>query len=376
MMPQFGFDIISILFYGFSIVAFLQLLYVVLIYSRLAFFKHNKDFSTMELPALSVIIAARNEADNLYNHLPMILEQDYPNYEVIVIVNQSIDDSKHILMAYQKHYPHLKLSVIEKNKHLRPGKKLSLSIGIKAAKNEHLIFTDADCKPQNREWLKSMASQFTPKKQIVLGYAPYKKTKGLLNFFIRLDTMHIGINYLSFALTKLPYMGVGRNLAYTKTAYNKANGFKSHYALPSGDDDLFIQSAAKNNNYTINIDPVSYMFSPAESTWKSWFRQKSRHYTTSGHYNVIKKGLLGIYPLTLILLALSFIILLFSEDYRWLSMSIFIVIILIKWWIQGKCYAKLQENKWIYLFPFYDFLYAFLSPIIYYLSDKNNNKKW
>ena len=376
IIPEFGFNFWSILFYGFSLVALLQLLYVLFIYARLAFYKPKSEPQREELPPVSVIIAARNEADNLYNHLPILLEQDYPNYEVIVIVNQSVDESKHILMAYQQHYPHLRLSIIEGNKHLRPGKKLSLSIGIKGAKHEHLVFTDADCRPQNRDWLKSMAGKFSTKHQIVLGYAPYTKTKGLLNFLIRLDTLNIGINYLSFALSQLPYMGVGRNMAYTKSAYQQANGFKSHYSLPSGDDDLFIQSAAKNKNYTINVDPVSYMPSPAQDTWESWFRQKTRHYTTSGHYNVIKKTLLGIYPLTLILLVLSFIILLFDENYRWLSIIIFTVVYIVKWWIQGKCFARLQETKWIYLFPFYDILYAFFSPVIFYFSDTNNTKRW
>lgn len=376
ILPEFGFDYWSILFYGFSLIALVQLLYVTIIYSRLAFYKEKGKPSADDLPPVSVIIAARNEADNLYNHLPILLEQDYPNYEVIVVVNQSVDESKHILMAYQQHYPHLRLTIIESNKHLRPGKKLSLSIGIKAARHEHLLFTDADCKPVNKSWLKSMASHFTTQHQIVLGYAPYNKTKGLLNFLIRLDTLHIGINYLSFALSRLPYMGVGRNMAYTKTAYEKADGFKSHYALPSGDDDLFIQSAAKKKNYTINIDPESYMYSPAEETWESWLRQKARHYTTSSRYNVIKKTLLGIYPLTMILLVLSFIILLFDENFRWLSLIIFTLIIGIKWLIQGKCYARLQEKKWIYAFPFYDILYAFFSPIIFYYSDTNNNKRW
>ncbi len=375
LIPDFGFDNWSILFYGFAFVGLLQLLFVTLIYARLAFYKQKKQTEN-EFPPVSIIIAARNEADNLYSHIPFILEQNYPEFEVIVVVNQSIDDSKHILMAYQHHYPHLRLTIIENNKHLRPGKKLSLSLGIKAAKHEHLLFTDADCRPPNKEWLASMAACFTTKSQIVLGYAPYSKAKGFLNFLIRFDTVQIGINYLSFALARMPYMGVGRNLAYTKTAYYNANGFKSHYSMPSGDDDLFIQEAAKKRNYTINIDPNSYMFSPAEETWSAWFRQKARHYTTSNRYNVIKKGLLGIYPMTMILLVISFLILLFNENYRWLSLIIFGSLIVIKWWIQGKCLVQLKEKKWVILFPFLDIMYAFLSPVLYYFSDPNSNKRW
>lgn len=375
IIPDFGIDLWSIFFYGFVFACLLQLLYVVLIYSRLAFYKPKNNDQDV-LPPVSIIIAARNEADNLFSHIPIILEQNYPEFEVIVVINQSVDDSKHILMAYQQHYSHLRLTIIESNKHLRPGKKLSLSLGIKAAKNEHLLFTDADCKPTSKQWLLSMAKHFSKKSQIVLGYAPYTKKKGFLNFIIRFDTLQIGVNYLSFALAKMPYMGVGRNLAYTKEAFEKANGFKSHYSIASGDDDLFIQEAARNRNYTINIEPQSFMYSPASETWSEWFRQKARHYTTSSKYNVIKKALLGIYPLTMILLVILFIILLLDENYRWLSLIIFGCITILKWWIQGKCYAKLQEKKWIYLFPILDIFYAFFSPVLYYFSDPNSNKRW
>jgi hypothetical protein len=99
-----------------------------------------------------------------------------------------------------------------KNQHLKPGKKLSITLGVKGAKFEHLILTDADCRPASRNWLKSIAENFSNEKQIVLGYGPYKKEKGFLNRLIRFDTTWIGMNYFSMALAKLPYMGVGRNL--------------------------------------------------------------------------------------------------------------------------------------------------------------------
>lgn len=142
IFPAFDLGPWSLLFYFFCIFVLVQLLYLFVIYIRLAFFKEKKQNDSTELPPLSVIIAARNEADNIYENLPYILTQNYPEFEVIVIVNQSVDDSKYILDAYQQQYKNLRFTVVERSKHLRPGKKLSLNIGIKAAKYEHLVMTD------------------------------------------------------------------------------------------------------------------------------------------------------------------------------------------------------------------------------------------
>ena len=154
-----------------------------------------------------------------------------------------------------------------------------------------------------------MAEQFSEKKQLVLGYGPYKAEPGFLNKLIRFDTTMIAVHYFSMALMRMPYMGVGRNMAYTKSVFNSVNGFKSHYSVASGDDDLFVQEAAKKKNYAIQLEPDSYMYSDAKTTWETFVIQKSRHYSTSPHYKVFKKLLLGIYPLTSLLLLLSFVIL-------------------------------------------------------------------
>lgn len=376
IIPDFGWGGWSLLFYLFGGMVFMQLLYVLIFYRKLAFFKGNKQQQASELPPLSVIIAARNEADNIYENLPFILSQNYPEFEVIVVINQSVDESKHILEAYQQQFSNLRFTIVEKNRHIRPGKKLSLNIGIKAATYEHLVMTDADCKPASANWLREIGKTFNEKKKIVLGYGPYVPEKGFLNRVVRYDTAWIAVNYLSFALAKMPYMGVGRNLAYTKSAFEQANGFKSHYSISSGDDDLFIQQAAKKRNYSIVLSEDSYMYSPAEKTWASWYRQKARHYTTSPNYQVIKKALLGIYPMTLLLMYISFITLLFNEDFRWLTLIIFGVILALKWWIQGKCFLRLKEKSFVAFFPFNDLLYAIGLPIMYYTGEAKTTNKW
>jgi len=375
-LPEFHDEWSTWLFFVFCGVAFLHLLFVLYIFSRLAFHRSGKQPKSETLPPVTVIIAARNESDNLYNNLPFILDQDYPNFEVIVINHQSIDDSPYILDAYAQQYPNLRVISVEKNKHLKYGKKLPLTIGIRGAKHEHLLFTDADCRPASRNWIKSMARHFSEKKQIVLGYGPYNHEKGLLNRFIRFDTVWIALNYFSFAKARLPYMGIGRNMAYTKSAFNAANGFKSHYALSSGDDDLFIQDAAKKRNYIINIDPDSFCYSDGAKTWGKLFRQKARHYTTTEKYRVIKKWMLGIYPLTLLMMTTSFVILCFNRNFLWLTLAIYLFVLIWKWIILGKSFKKLRASKFIVWLPVLDVLYAIVTPIFYYTSDKSDTKRW
>ena len=375
-LPDFQVSIVFYLFFTFAVLALIQLLYVLLIHGRLAFYNPKKSKVNEAKPPVTIIIAARNESDNLFHNLPLVLQQNYPDFEVIVVNHQSSDESYHILNAYKMQYPKLKIVEVERSRHLGNGKKLPLTLGIKAAKNEHLIFTDADCQPASNLWLSGMVSKFSDQKQIVIGYGPYNTEKGTINKIIRLDTVFIAMNYFSFALAKMPYMAVGRNLAYTKESFNAVHGFKSHYAVTSGDDDLFIQEAAKKKNYSIQLDPQTYCYSKAKTTWREWAQQKSRHYSTSSHYNVIKKTMLGIYPLTLLMLWISIVILLFDPEYRWITLACFGFVTVIKWWIQGKCFARLQSRGFIALLPFLDLFYAILIPGMYYTAEKSTTSKW
>ncbi len=375
-IPAFDLSIVFYLFVAFAAFASIQLLYVLFIHGRLAFYRDDKQINNTKMHPVSVIIAARNESDNLFKNLPIILEQNYPEYEVIVVNHQSMDDSHYILNAFQQEYSYLRVVNVEKNQHLPSGKKLPITLGVKAAKYKYLIFTDADCHPKSNLWLQKMIEKFTEKKSIVLGYGPYQKEKGLLNKLIRFDTVFIALNYFSFALSRMPYMGVGRNLAYTKEVFNSVRGFKSHYSIQSGDDDLFIQETAKKNNYNIQLDENSFCFSEAETTWNAWIRQKSRHYSTSVRYKVINKALLGIYPLSLLLFWIFFVILMFDSEYRWITLAYFGLVVTVKWWIQGRCMSKLKAKSFIPYLPFLDLFYAFLIPSMYYATEKSTNSKW
>jgi cellulose synthase/poly-beta-1,6-N-acetylglucosamine synthase-like glycosyltransferase len=352
--------------------AFIQFFWVLWFHFRLVLFKEKeKDY----FPPVSVIIAARNEEDNLFKNLPFVLEQDYPKFEVIVINHQSKDDSQHILKAIAKDYKHLKIINLEPNRHLKTGKKLPLTIAIKGAEYNHLMFTDADCNPASKLWLKKMAGSFK-EKEIVLGYGPYKKDKGFLNRLIRLDTAMIALSYLSMALGRAPYMGVGRNMGYTNELFFKNNGFKSHYALQSGDDDLFVQENARKKNYTICISEDAFMYSEGEKSWEDWLKQKGRHFTTTGYYKVFKKLLLGIYPLSLILMHAFFFSLVYYRSVFWSVLIVYAFVIVLKWIISGLALKKIKESWIAILFPFWDLFYAFMAPILFYTVDKSTERKW
>ncbi|GAA4908003.1 glycosyltransferase [Mucilaginibacter defluvii] len=260
----------------FQICFISQLFYLVGYHSKLAAYKPLEQLQPANIP-VSVIISARNEYDNLKYNLPLILEQNYPDFEVVVVNDCSVDESDLLLLELQNRYKHLKVVTITEHVRFKTGKKFALTLGIKAAKNEHLLFTDADCTPATDDWVARMALNFTTGAQIVLGYSPYTKTGGFINTFTRFETVKTAISYLSAALRGDAYMGIGRNLAYTKTLFFSNKGFAAHMHVLPGDDDLFVNQNATPDNAIIEIHPDAFMYTQSKTTMSGWYRQKKRH---------------------------------------------------------------------------------------------------
>lgn len=247
---------------------------------------------------VSVVIAARNEEKNLMAHIPAIMDQDYPEFEVIVVNDSSWDDTESILKALEIRYPRLKVIHLDEEKQNMQGKKFALTLAIKAAKHEHILLTDADCAPVSHQWIRRMASGYADGVEVVLGYSPYIRRKGYLNRIIRFDTLLIGLQYLGFAKRGNPYMGVGRNLSYKKEVFFRVGGFRNHYRLASGDDDLFINQVALKKNTAVVVDRDSHTESEAKKSWKEWFVQKKRHLTTAPYYRAAHRNALALWPLS------------------------------------------------------------------------------
>lgn len=243
-------------------------------------------------PQSSILLCARNEAANLRRHLPAVLEQDYPDFEVIVIDDASDDDTPAVLAFFQEKYPHLR--VLRLPEKTAPGKKQALATGVAAARHELLVLTDADCRPAGPHWLKGLLRHFgDPAVEIVLGYGPLSAEKGFFNAWLRYETVFTAVQYLSFARAGMPYMGVGRNLAWRKGLFARTGGFAAHADLASGDDDLFVNAAARPGNTAVCLDPATFVFSEGKKNGPAWLRQKRRHLSAGPRYRGVHKMALG-----------------------------------------------------------------------------------
>jgi len=351
----------NLLFIAFCLVAMIQVFYYLFFFSRLAFYDRAPKQVSQTHP-VTVIICSRDEAENLVKNLPGALIQQYDTtHEVIVVNDNSLDESKYILEEYQKTYKQLQVIELKQEARFISGKKFPLSIGIKTAKHEIVLLTDADCVPASEFWIAKMQEPYDDEIEIVLGYGALHKKKGVFNKLVRWETFHTALQYLSYALAGMPYMGVGRNLSYKKSVFYRLKGFSSHNTLPGGDDDLFINKAATAKNTAIEIDPDAFTLSDPPRTWKKWFRQKRRHYTTSKYYKSIHKFLLGLYASSLFLFYPLLIISLISYSWKQ-SLVVFGIRFVIQGIVLFKVTRKLNEKD---LFPF--FLIMDIWMFIYYI---------
>jgi poly-beta-1,6-N-acetyl-D-glucosamine synthase len=326
----------------------------------------------------SVIICARNEAENLRKNLPFILNQKYPNFEIIVVDDDSDDETSEILKQYQQQYPQLRVQYCTNKQRL--GKKDALAAGIEAATYNNLLMTDADCRPSSEFWLSEMANKLTDDAKIVLGYGPYTETSGALNKWIRFEAIHTALQYFSFSLYGMPYMGVGRNIAWKKNLFDIIGGFKAHAHIPSGDDDLFVSAASTPENTVICISSESFVYSDAKNTWRNYFKQKRRHLSTGWHYRWQHQILLAIVSLSHTLHYFALFILLFFRFGTVFVITLYVIRTLTIIRVYLPTLHKLRANNLIPFLPILDAAlagyYVIFSPILFLHSFKNKGHSW
>lgn len=368
------FSIGFVLFILFCLALTIQLSYYLGTFSKLAFRK--KTSQPHAFPPASIIICAKNEADNLTRFLPSIFEQDYPTYEVVVVNDCSYDYTGDCLKEFAVQHKNLKIVTIQEDDNYTHGKKIALMLGIKGAKYEHLLLTDADCKPKDKFWLRGMMEQFKPETDIVIGYGAYEKQKGLLNKIIRFDTFMIALQFLSFTLKGKTYMGNGRNLAYKKSLFFKLKGFASHYHIESGDDDLFVNEAVSKHNSKIEINTTNHTVSKVKTTLAEWMAQKRRHITTFANYSRESKWRLFFLTGSQYLFYITFIAMLILNIGLFLIIFLFILRLLIQIIIFKKSMAELGENDLLLLTPVIEFILLFVYPLITVSNAFLKKNKW
>ncbi len=367
----------NILIGSFIGIIAIQLFYYLYFFLRLAIYKKPSKTTNMEHP-ISVVICARDEAANLANNLPGVLVQEYnTTHEVVLVNDNSEDETKYLLEEFKKSFKNLNPVLLSQEAKMINGKKFPLSIGIKSAKNETLLLTDADCVPASEHWMRLMQDGYDDGIEIVLGYGAYKKKPGIINKLIRFETFQTALQYFSYALAGLPYMGVGRNLSYKKEVFIRNKGFSSINQLPSGDDDLFINQVANKYNTAIVIDKEAHTLSEPKTSLHDWMNQKYRHYTTSKYYKLSHATLLAFYAISQFLVypvLITAIIL--TQQYLLLGI-LWGIRMIVQGTILRSTMKKLNELDlwpWFILFDFWSiFYYLFTLPSVWKAPQKNWN---
>ena len=349
---------LNVIFILFIVVVATQLFYYGIIFSKFAFAKVAK--STPKKIPVSVIVCAKNEAENVIKFIPILAEQNYPDYEIVLIDDASSDATLDVFEEFERKYNNIRLVKVANNEAFWGNKKFALTLGIKAAKKDYLLFTDADCYPDSKDWITAMSAQFTMHKTIVLGYSGYEKIKdSFLNKLIRFETLITAVQYFSWAKAGYPYMGIGRNLAYKKDEFFNVNGFINHMKIRSGDDDLFINEAANKSNTVICAIPDGFTYSKPKTTYKEWFTQKRRHVSTASFYKPFDKIQLTFFYLSQVLFYTLPIILL-ANQFQWIMVLGLIAFrFLFSWIILGFSAKKLKESDVMYWLPIIEIILIF-----------------
>lgn len=361
--------------YTYLIFFLLEVILYILVFGKVAFFNFKKDKKlNKQYQPVSIIICARNERENLLNHLPKFLSQDYPEFEVIVVNDNSIDDTEEVLKAFSYQYKNLKIVNVPDNDKFFGSKKFALTLGIKAANYDTVLLSDADCFPASEEWIKLMMEAKTRK--IVLGYGKYQEQNGFLNKVIRFETVYTAIQYFGLAMLKLPYMGVGRNLLYNKKLFFDNKGFASHYQILSGDDDLFINEVANKTNTTVQFHPKAHTVSIPKTTWKSWWTQKKRHLTTGKHYQFIHKVVLALIYFIQLMFILNFILLICFNHSIYLILGVYLLKMSLQLITFNCAFRRLNEKGMTILTPVLELFILIVIPILLISNKITKITKW
>ncbi|PVW16992.1 glycosyltransferase [Marixanthomonas spongiae] len=337
--------------------------------------KESNSSTKAKLQPVSLIVCAKNEVENLKIHIPFWLEQNHPDFELILIDDASSDNTLAVMEWFKEQHPKIQIVKVKNNEAFWGNKKYALTLGLKRAKNQHLLFTDADCKPASKDWLTTMTAHFSEEKQLVLGYGAYQKKPGLLNRFIRFETLMTALQYFSYAKAKMPYMGVGRNLAYTAKLYYDNKGFMSHIKLSSGDDDLFVNEAATPENTAICVSEEAFTYSIPKKTWKGWWRQKKRHITTAKHYKPIHKFLLGLFYTSNLLFWVLSIISFIVVSWK-ITLALILFRFIFQYIIVGKAAKKLKESDLAPYIPLFELFLVCYQMSIFISNSRTKHNRW
>jgi cellulose synthase/poly-beta-1,6-N-acetylglucosamine synthase-like glycosyltransferase len=367
----------------FGLGIFIQLIYLLPIFGKVAFFKAKPDSNSENTEGVTVVIAAHNEFKNLKRLIPQLFEQDYPNFDVLVVNDRSRDRTGRLLEDLMSQYPKLRTVTVKYTPDHVTAKKYALTLGIKVAKNDVILLTDADCIPASDQWIRKMTRPVRNQNMTFsIGYSGYEQQKGFLNRWIQFETLKTALLYLSFAKWKNPFMGVGRNLCYRRSFFMEIKAFKDLWHLEGGDDDLLINRYATGKNPRAVLDADARTISIPKENWKDYFSQKKRHLNIGKHYLTQDKLKIAWYSFSHLLFWAGgiglFIYLALEQKWEQIAIvfGIFLMRLLLLAWVFSKANRNLNGQKNPSNTLINDFLYLGYFWILGPISHQSKDIKW
>jgi cellulose synthase/poly-beta-1,6-N-acetylglucosamine synthase-like glycosyltransferase len=350
----------------------------------MSFFYTNPNNSRQSnFEGVTVIVAAHNEKENLEKLIPALCNQDYPDYEIMIVNDRSYDETESFLKEMMAVYPKLKTVNIKYTPEHVTAKKYALTLGIKVTKNDVLLLTDADCVPKTNKWIKLMTAPVREdNKTFALGYSQYNSNDGFLNSWIQFETLWTALQYISFAIWSAPFMGVGRNLCYRRSFFMEKKAFKGLWHINCGDDDLFVNLYANGKNTAVVVDPESITISKPKTSWNAYFTQKKRHFHAGKYYKAGDKQKIGIYSFTNLLFWVTGISLLtlFGIEKNWEQFAIILGIIIVRSILLTSVFTsarkKLEGKTKVFWTGFFDVMYLGYFWIIGALGYQSKKVRW
>lgn len=365
--------ILSVIFYIFVACTVIQLSYLFFLATFISKVKRPRK-TKVEIP-VSVVILVKNQGENLLRLIPLLLEQSHSNFEIVLINNASTDDTGDIIELLAEKHSNIKIVTVENNEAFWASKKYALTLGIKASKYDHLLFTNADCNPVSKDWITEMSRNYTSKKGIILGYKKYKKENSFLNIFIRFENLVTAIKCFGFSKRNLSYMAFEGNYAYNKATFFKVNGFINHMKINFGEANLFIRDASTKENTTICISQNSFIETSAPTSFSKWFADKKELASIKKEYKFKHRFLLNGFVFTKVLFYVLAITLLFTYSHT-LTLSVIGIYFLINYIIIGLSAKKLKEPQIIFFVPFLEIGLLLFQISIFIANLKSKPNHW
>ena len=314
MQVSFDFNGIEIILFIIMFVLFsIQVFYYLYFYRKPLKYLESEEkgdvLYTDKRPGVSVIVYAKNDAEHLEVFLSSILSQNYPDFDVIVVNDGSTDETRDVVTRLESEYDNLYQTYIPDEARSLSRKKLALTVGIKAAKHDIVMLTNANCEPEGSDWLTYMMRNFVEGVDIVAGYAYIDGEGQRKRRYVAYDRLMFTLRYVSYILLHKTYMAEGYNLAYRKDLFFRNKGFSKHLNLHYGDDDLFINEVATADNTRIELSPESRMIIHYENNFKAWRELKLRYDFTAAYLKTGSKFVFGFERMTVYLFYVSIVLL-------------------------------------------------------------------